>query len=286
MDRRKFFKASLAGGAALATGAATCPAQARDNKDHAARGARAALRFHPLRRLQGLRGRLQGGQRHADGVFSTKDQYWDTPLDISGKTLNVIKAYRDGKMEVKDREENGFAFIKKSCMHCVDPSCVSACPVSAMKKDPKTGVVTYDKDACIGCRYCVAACPFGVPRFTYDSATPQISKCQLCVHRHKDGKYAACAEVCPTGATLYGRVSVLREEARRRLAMKPGEMASFPRGHLRAAEEKVLQGAPQARARCNGRLARRKRPERLSRTLPRSISTTSTARKSSAARRC
>jgi Fe-S-cluster-containing dehydrogenase component len=76
-------------------------------------------------------------------------------------------------MAVKDRVEDGFAFSKKSCLHCVDPSCVSACPVSAMKKDPSTGLVSYDVDACIGCRYCVAACPFGVPRFTYDSPTPQ-----------------------------------------------------------------------------------------------------------------
>ncbi|KAB2937549.1 MAG: hydrogenase 2 operon protein HybA [Rhodocyclaceae bacterium] len=246
MDRRTFFKASLAGGTALATGAASCPAQARDT--HPMPAEAVGLLFDSILCV-GCKACV-AACKEANGMpleFSTADQYWDTPLDISGKTLNVIKAYRDGKMEAKDREENGFAFIKKSCMHCVDPSCVSACPVSAMQKDPKNGIVTYDKDACIGCRYCVAACPFGVPRFTYDKAVPQISKCQLCVHRHKDGKYAACAEVCPTGATLYGKVSVLREEAKRRLAMKPGEKTQFPRGHLRAAEEKALQGAPEGR---------------------------------------
>lgn len=246
MDRRKFFKASLAGGAALATGAATCPAQARDNNPMPPEAV--GLLFDSTLCV-GCKACVAACKQANDmpPEFSTKDQYWDTPLDISGKTLNVIKVYKHGTFDKKDQEENGFAFIKKSCMHCVDPSCVSACPVSAMKKDPKTGIVTYDKEACIGCRYCVAACPFGVPRFTYDSATPQISKCQLCVHRHKDGKYAACAEVCPTGATLYGKVSVLREEAQRRLAMKPGEKAEFPRGHLRAAQEKALQGAPEGK---------------------------------------
>ncbi len=246
MDRRTFFKASLAGGTALAAGAASCPAQARET--HPMPPEAVGLLFDSVLCV-GCKACV-AACKEANGMpmeFSTKDQYWDTPLDISGKTLNVIKAYRNGKMEAKDREENGFAFIKKSCMHCVDPSCVSACPVSAMKKDAKTGVVTYDKDACIGCRYCVAACPFGVPRFTYDSPTPQISKCQLGIHRHKDGKYAACAEVCPTGATLYGKVSVLREEAQRRLALKPGEKTEFPRGHLRAAEEKALQGAPEGK---------------------------------------
>jgi Fe-S-cluster-containing dehydrogenase component len=95
--------------------------------------------------------------------------------------------------------------MKTSCMHCVDPSCVSACPVSAMTKDPVTGIVGYDPDACIGCRYCVAACPFGIPKYQYDSPTGKIGKCELCRHRHKDGHYSACAEVCPTGATLYGK---------------------------------------------------------------------------------
>jgi Fe-S-cluster-containing dehydrogenase component len=164
--------------------------------------------------------------------FSDSEQLWDTPTDISGNTLNVIKVYQDGNSATKDSEKDGFAFMKVSCLHCVDPSCVSACPVSAMTKDPVTGIVSYDKDACIGCRYCVAACPFGVPRFQYDKALPQISKCQLCKHRIGEGKYAACAEVCPTGATLYGKVKDLHAESKRRLALKPGEFAVFPRGNI------------------------------------------------------
>jgi ferredoxin len=101
-----------------------------------------------------------------------------------------------------------------------------------MTKDKVTGIVSYDKDACIGCRYCVAACPFGVPRFQYDKAIPQITKCQLCKHRIPDGKYSACAEVCPTGATLYGKVKDLHAEAKRRVALKPGVDAVFPRGNI------------------------------------------------------
>lgn len=157
------------------------------------------------------------------------EKLWDTPLELSGKTYNVIKVYQSGTMENKDAAENGFAHVKRSCLHCADPSCVSACPVSAMQKRPTDGVVTYNKDACIGCRYCVAACPFGVPQFQYDTPKPEIAKCQLCKHRMDEGKYAACAEVCPTGATIFGSYKALSEEIDRRRAMKPGEPNNFPR---------------------------------------------------------
>ena len=126
--------------------------------------------------------------------------------------------------------------MKTSCMHCVDPSCVSACPVSAMTKDPVTGVVGYDPDACIGCRYCVAACPFGIPQVPVRLAHRQIGKCELCRHRHKDGKYSACAEVCPTGATLYrhrGCADLHSQESRRaawRLEARASADQRYPRG--------------------------------------------------------
>lgn len=231
MDRRKFFKSAAAGAAALAAGAATCPARARENRQLPTEAV--GLLFDSTLCV-GCKACV-AACKEANGMppeFSTQEQLWDTPLDLSGKTLNVIKVYRDGEAKVKDAAAGGYAFVKKSCLHCVDPSCVSACPVSAMTKDPKTGVVSYDKDACIGCRYCVAACPFGVPRFTYDQAVPQISKCQLCRHRWKEGKYAACAEVCPTGATLYGSVADIKQEIARRKSLKPGTTALFPRGKL------------------------------------------------------
>jgi len=158
---------------------------------------------------------------------------WDTALDLDGRTLNVIKVWRDGTAEVKDRASDGFAFAKRHCLHCVDPSCVSVCPVSAMRKHPQTGIVGYDPDACIGCRYCTYGCPFGVPQFDLAVPAGKINKCEMCRHLQAEGRIPACCDVCPTGASLFGPVAALQEEADRRLAAGAGTTLTFPRGDIR-----------------------------------------------------
>jgi Fe-S-cluster-containing dehydrogenase component len=97
-----------------------------------------------------------------------------------------------------------------------------------LKKDEKSGIVTYNKDACIGCRYCQVACPFNIPKFEWEKALPQIRKCELCSHRLKKGDIPACAEFCPTGACIFGAVDDLLAEAKKRLAYKPGEYQNYP----------------------------------------------------------
>lgn len=163
--------------------------------------------------------------------------YYDSARDLSGDTLNVIKVYRDGSGATKDAVQDGFAFEKRSCMHCVDPGCVSVCPVSAMRRDPLTGIVSYHADACIGCRNCTVGCPYNVPQYQYDKTFGQIAKCQMCnqpgVERISKGGITACAEACPTGATLFGSREALLAEAKRRLALKPGEIYNYPLGDVR-----------------------------------------------------
>ncbi|MEI8030505.1 MAG: hydrogenase 2 operon protein HybA [Comamonadaceae bacterium] len=230
-SRRDFLKGVLAGGAAITTAAVAPPACARETHG---RPAEALGLLYDATLCIGCKACVAACKEANNNPpeFSTEDHLWDTPLDTSGYTFNLIKMYRNGTMEKKDAEVNGFAFMKTSCMHCADPSCVSACPVSAMTKDPVTGIVAYDPDACVGCRYCVVACPFGIPKYQYDSPTGKIGKCELCRHRYKDGHYSACAEVCPTGATLYGKTSDLLAEAKRRIALKPGDVTRYPRGKI------------------------------------------------------
>jgi Fe-S-cluster-containing dehydrogenase component len=241
-SRRNFLKGCLAGGAAVATASVPETAAARDTLS---RPAEALGLLYDATRCVGCQACVAACKQVNENPaeFNAMDKLWDTPLDTSGHTFNLIKMYRNGTMETKDSELNGFAFMKTSCMHCADPSCVSACPVSAMTKNPLTGVVGYDADACIGCRYCVAACPFGIPKYQYDSPTGKIGKCELCRHRHDDGHYSACAEVCPTGATLFGRTEDLLAEANRRLALKPGEWSRMPRGRLPAKDESAADAA-------------------------------------------
>jgi Fe-S-cluster-containing dehydrogenase component len=107
-------------------------------------------------------------------------------------------------------------------MHCQKPACVSVCPVTAMTKDPATGIVDYNKDTCIGCRYCQVACAFNIPKFQWDRTLPQIVKCDLCRSTNlKEKGVPACAEVCPAGAIQFGKRGELLAEAHRRLQAFP-----------------------------------------------------------------
>lgn len=111
---------------------------------------------------------------------------------------------------------------KVQCMHCEHPACVSACIVGALQKDPM-GPVTYDADKCIGCRYCMVACPFQIPAYEYKNATtPQVRKCTLCSDKTLDGSgKPACVEICPREALTFGKRSELLKIAEQRIRRNP-----------------------------------------------------------------
>jgi len=111
-------------------------------------------------------------------------------------------------------------YMRRLCMNCNDPACVSVCPVAALRKTD-AGPVTYDADRCMGCRYCMAACPFGVPKYEWNKLAPRIRKCTLCSNRVQQGKATACAEICPTGATKFGDRDELLAEAQKRIRDNP-----------------------------------------------------------------
>jgi formate dehydrogenase iron-sulfur subunit len=90
-----------------------------------------------------------------------------------------------------------------------------------MKKTPE-GPVIYDRDLCIGCRYCMIACPWEIPRYSWEERVPYIQKCHMCYERVTgEGKVPACVEACPTQAVIYGDRKELLGEARRRLETEP-----------------------------------------------------------------
>ncbi len=113
-------------------------------------------------------------------------------------------------------------FIRKQCRHCLEPACASACPVGALHQTAE-GAVVYDSEKCIGCRYCMMACPYGIPRYDWDETVPYVRKCILCYPQLKEGKQPACTEVCPTGATIFGEREEMIAEAHRRIKENPGK---------------------------------------------------------------
>lgn len=106
------------------------------------------------------------------------------------------------------------------CMHCIDPSCVSACTVGALQQD-ENGIVMYDEDRCIGCRYCMYACPFEVPNFQWQERLALIVKCDFCVSRLAEGGQPACAATCPTRAIQFGKRFEMLKLAHERIESNP-----------------------------------------------------------------
>jgi len=113
-------------------------------------------------------------------------------------------------------------FMRRLCMNCQDPTCASVCPVGALRKT-ELGPVTYEASRCIGCRYCMMACPFSVPKYEWGKALPLVRKCDMCADRVAAGLPTACAEVCPTGATKFGERDSLIAEAKERIAKGQGQ---------------------------------------------------------------
>jgi len=112
-------------------------------------------------------------------------------------------------------------YVKKQCMHCQEPACASACLVGAFKKTPE-GAVQYNPNICIGCRYCMVACPFSIPAYEYfDPLEPRVQKCTMCLDRIREGKKPACAEICPQETITFGKRSDLLKLAHERIRNHP-----------------------------------------------------------------
>jgi formate dehydrogenase iron-sulfur subunit len=120
----------------------------------------------------------------------------------------------------EDRTQARWLFMSDSCKHCAQAGCMEACPVNAIVRREDTGNVFVLQDKCIGCRYCIAACPFGV--IAYSELDGKVHKCTLCDDRIHAGLGTACAKACPTGSIAFGDVDQLRTQATMRLAALKG----------------------------------------------------------------
>ncbi|MHC4504526.1 MAG: 4Fe-4S dicluster domain-containing protein, partial [Planctomycetota bacterium] len=127
-----------------------------------------------------------------------------------------------------DHEEvpaEGKVYLPVACQQCDNPECVKACPTTATWKEPD-GIVVIDYNWCIGCRYCMAACPYGARHFNWtepgippEELNPNthylgnrprshgvVEKCSWCIQRSRHGRYPACVEACPVGARKFGNL--------------------------------------------------------------------------------
>lgn len=149
------------------------------------------------------------------------------PTGLGGDAYTFVDTIQNGSGngdagQLASTAQSGVAhFVKRQCMHCLEPACVAACPSAAMYKS-EAGPIVYRPQRCLGCRYCQIACPFGIPTFDWQNPiTPRISKCWFCLDRQLQGERPACEEACPTGALHFGRRDELLAQAHGRIASNP-----------------------------------------------------------------
>ncbi len=138
------------------------------------------------------------------------------------KSYTVVNKYYPlniGSLTWRERP----VFVKFQCMHCSEPSCASACITGALHKNPE-GPITWTSSKCIGCRYCMIACPFQIPAYEYNEPlTPRVMKCTFCYEYLKKGQLPACAQVCPMEVITFGTRGELLEFARWKIKKRPGK---------------------------------------------------------------
>jgi formate dehydrogenase iron-sulfur subunit len=155
--------------------------------------------------------RCRGCERCAEACAlannpEAEDTQWSAPgSELSAWRLCTIESLPESR------------FARRSCMHCLHPACVSACLVGGITKTAE-GPVIYDRQKCIGCRYCMLACPHHIPRYEWDNTIPYMKKCDMCWQRLQQGKQPACVEACPYDALKFGDRQDLLREAHRRIS--------------------------------------------------------------------
>jgi formate dehydrogenase iron-sulfur subunit len=226
-SRRAFLKVVCAGAAVAALGPAAAQASSEGG---AAADARAML--IDLTRCTGCNScsvacALENGLDN-DGA----------PTALDSNVFSFIDTH-----EVPCNDELLTCYVKRQCMHCVHPACVSVCTVGALRKTAE-GPVVYDSAKCIGCRYCQYACPFGVPTYEWEDALGLIGKCEMCKDRLAEGQSPACVAACPNGALRFGRRSALLAQAHAQIESNPGRYIDHVYGEFEVGGTSMLYLSP------------------------------------------
>jgi formate dehydrogenase iron-sulfur subunit len=140
---------------------------------------------------------------------------YQNPPDLQANTWTLIRF-----QEVVDKDNVKWLFRKDGCMHCTDAACVKVCPSGALYYT-SYGTVGIKHERCIGCKECVSACPFDIPR--YDRNTDKVYKCDLCLSRIEAALPPACVKACPTGAITFGEKAAMVKKAYARAKLLGGD---------------------------------------------------------------
>jgi formate dehydrogenase iron-sulfur subunit len=214
LSRRKFFKIAGAAGAAGAAGLAAAP---RAVEASALRSVNTPAVLVDATRCIGCRG-CEAACSESNNLPAPAGAGQETVFGARRRTdVKVFTVVNQGGAN----RQNEPRYVKSQCMHCLDPGCASACLAKALEKTA-AGPVVYHPERCLGCRYCMVACQFDIPKFEFESPAPYIRKCSFCAERQAQGLAPACTSVCPTGALQFGRREELIEEARTRIYQNPG----------------------------------------------------------------
>lgn len=232
LNRRDFLKGSLAVGTSLVAAHLLFGSERASGQSNSGSKNRFAM-MTDLRRCIGCR-RCEEACNKANGLPEPEVPFSDKSV-FEEKRRPDAKAYTVVNRYYEEEWIEGPVYRKVQCNHCLEPACVSSCPVAAMKKTPE-GPVTYDQDLCIGCRYCLNACPFYVPAYEYSNPfSPKVRKCLMCYEsRILQGEFPACAVECPVEAISFGKRDQLIDLGRKRIMEAPGKYVNHIYGEKEA----------------------------------------------------
>lgn len=152
----------------------------------------------------------QDASKYPDQIGFLYNQQLCIGCESCAKACKAANVWEEGTqwrrvLQIKDQ----YKYLSISCNHCENPACLTVCPVNAYSKRKEDGIVIHNASKCVGCKYCMTACPYHAPQFS--EATGRISKCHFCYERQAQGEKPACAANCPTKALTFGKLTDLRK---------------------------------------------------------------------------